>query len=217
MEKTVRDTLIEFIFNISKENDAFDLLEEFIHGIDRDTLKENIIECGIMPEMFSHDSSEEKLWAKYSDIILSHALNYLNINSRVLAARGNSADVYGETEEYSLVADAKTFRLSRTAKNQKDFKVNALDSWRQNNNFSLLVSPLAQYPLRKSQIYRQAIEKNVTLLSYTHLYFLLEYHTDQSLRPLFENGNELNELLNDNEKEKAENYWNNIDRIICNI
>ena len=33
---------------------------------------------------------------------------------------------------YSLVADAKAFRLSRTAKNQKDFKVQAMDglAWR---------------------------------------------------------------------------------------
>ncbi len=213
----MRDNLIKFIIKISNKSNAFDLLEEFIREIDKDMLKENLIECGIMPEMFSHDSSNEKLWAKYSDIILSHALNYLNINSKVLAARGNSADVYGETEEYSLVADAKTFRLSRTAKNQKDFKVNALDSWRQNNNFSLLVSPLIQYPSRKSQIYRQAIEKNVTLLSYTHLYFLLEHHNDQNLKPLFEIGNELNESLNDNEKEKASNYWNNIDKTVCDI
>ena len=32
---------------------------------------------------------------------------------------------------YTLIADAKSFGLSRTAKNQKDFKVTALSNWRE--------------------------------------------------------------------------------------
>jgi hypothetical protein len=37
--------------------------------------------------------------------------------------RADSADVEGATKDYTIVGDAKAFRLSRTAKNQKDFKV----------------------------------------------------------------------------------------------
>src|ERR1035437_7608433 len=119
----MREKTIELIFKIAKEKDAFDILEKQISKTTRKELSENIIECGILPEMFGHDSSEEKLWAKFSDIILAQSLNHLGIKSEVLGARGNSADVYGKTKEYSIVGDAKTFRLSRTAKNQKDFKV----------------------------------------------------------------------------------------------
>jgi type II restriction enzyme len=67
------------------------------------------------------------LWAKYCDILLSKTWNYLGIQSQVIRARGNAADVMGTTPEYTIVGDAKAFRLSRTAKNQKDFKVSALD------------------------------------------------------------------------------------------
>ena len=85
-----------------------------------------IIQCGILPDMFSQNGSEEKIWAKFSDIILAHALSFLGISTHVLGARGNSADVLGTTKDYTIVGDAKTFRLSRTAKNQKDFKISAL-------------------------------------------------------------------------------------------
>jgi hypothetical protein len=126
----MRQTIISKIFEIAKTKDAFDQLEKYLFSIDKYELSENLIQCGTLPEMFEHDSSEEKLWAKFSDILLAKALNNLGIKAEVLGARGNSADVFGKADNYSIVGDAKTFRLSRTAKNQKDFKVNALDSWK---------------------------------------------------------------------------------------
>lgn len=213
----MRSKIISEIFALAREESAFEKLENSISELTKISLKKNIIECGILPEMFDHDSSEEKLWAKYSDIVLSLALNYLDINSRVLGARGNSADVLGETDAYTLVADAKTFRLSRTAKNQKDFKVSALDSWRENNNYAFLVSPLVQYPTKKSQIYKQAIEQNVTLISYTHLYFLLEYYKKCDLSYIWNTGNRLKEKLSDGQKSDANEYWNQIDSAVCKV
>ena len=119
----MRNQVIDQIFEISGNKDAFDMLEIFFSNISRHELAQNIIQCGILPEAFAHDSSEEKLWAKYSDIVLAKALSYLDIPTEVLRARGNSADVFGKNTKYPIVGDAKTFRLSRTAKNQKDFKI----------------------------------------------------------------------------------------------
>lgn len=211
----MRAKTIDLIFKIAKEKDAFDKLENEISKTTKNQLAENIIECGILPEMFSHDSSEEKLWAKFSDIVLSQSLNHLGIKSEVLGARGNSADVYGKTDNYTIVGDAKTFRLSRTAKNQKDFKISALDSWRQGNNYAMLVTPLLQYPNRASQIYEQAIDKNVTLLSYTHLHFLLDFHKTQDLQSIWEIGNGLKEITKANLLSNSSNYWEAIDKIVC--
>ena len=212
----MRKETIDLIFKIAKEKDAFDQLDKYFSIFSKEQLSTNLIECGILPEMFDHDSSEEKIWAKFSDIILSKALNHLGIKSSVLGARGNSADVFGQTDEYTLVGDAKTFRLSRTAKNQKDFKVSALDSWKQGNNYAMLAAPLTQYPTTKSQIYAQAIEKNVTLISYTHLHFLLDFHNKQSLKPLWETGN----ILSKSSKigsQNSENYWRAIDEATISI
>ena len=84
-----------------------------------------IYNIGTIPESIGHDTTEEKAFAKLSDIVLARAFREIGLNSDVLKTRGNSADVYAESKihKYSLVADAKSFRMSRTAKNQKDFKI----------------------------------------------------------------------------------------------
>ena len=98
------------------------------------------------------------------------------MKSTVIRERGDSADVLARSPiyGYTLVADAKAFRMSRTAKNQKDFKVAALSGWRRDAEYAILCSPYFQYPFTKSQIYAQAIQNNVCLLSWEHLIFFIE-------------------------------------------
>ena len=206
-----RTDVIALIFEVTGSEDAFDILEKEFAEITRPALSSNLLECGIIPELLEHDSSEEKLWAKYCDILLAQTLTHLSIPAEVLRARGDSADVFGRTHAYSIVGDAKAFRLSRTAKNQKDFKVHALNDWRKSNTYACLVSPLYQYPRRVSQIYEQAIEWNVTLLSYIHLKFLLDYADGKKIDPLWCIGNELPMSKN------ARQYWEAIDKTACEI
>lgn len=181
-----RAQVVAAIQDRASARDAFDQLESSLESLTEADLSNLLLDCGIIPEMYPHDSSAEKLWAKYCDILMSKAFSELGINSQVLRARGDSADVFGTTPDYTIVGDAKAFRLSRTAKNQKDFKISALDNWRKKNTFACLVSPFYQYPSTNSQIYAQAKEKNVTLLSYVHLKFLLDHRPSGSLRPLWE-------------------------------
>ena len=206
-----RPDVIALIFEIAGLEDAFDILEREFAEITKDELSSNLLECGIIPELLEHDSSEEKLWAKYCDILLAKTWTHLSIPAEVLRTRGDSADVFGKTHNYSIVGDAKAFRLSRTAKNQKDFKVQTLDDWRKSNTFACLVSPLFQYPRRVSQIYQQAIERNVTLLSYIHLKFILDYADGQNLESLWRIGSELPTSKN------AQLYWTAIDKAACEI
>ena len=207
----VRKNVIDLILKIAVAENAFDILEKEFAEITKDELSSSLLECGIIPELLEHDSSEEKLWAKYCDILLAQTWTHLSIPAEVLRARGDSADVFGRTHNYSIVGDAKAFRLSRTAKNQKDFKVQALNDWRKSNTYACLVSPLYQYPSRSSQIYEQAIERNVTLLSYIHLKFLLDYADGQNLDPLWRIGSELPKSKN------AQQYWEAIDKTTCEI
>jgi hypothetical protein len=201
----IREQRITLVEEVTKQENAFDKLEKELETISQETLSIELLNCGIIPERYKHDSSEEKLWAKYCDIVLSIAFNFIGIESQVLRARGDSADVFGKTNDYSIVADAKAFRLSRTAKNQKDFKVSALDDWRREDTYACLVSPLYQYPTRTSQIYKQAEEKNVTLLSYVHLKFLLDYPPQQSLESLWTTPAQLSP------SKDARRYWESID------
>ena len=93
----------------------------------------------------------------------------MGLRSSLINARADAADVQARGSAFSLVADAKAFRLSRTAKNQKDFKVQAMDGWRSGLGYAMIVCPVYQLPTRTSQIYQQAIARNVCILSYSHL------------------------------------------------
>lgn len=213
-----RKIIIDLIYEISSFKNAFEILEDRLKKYKKSEIMDSLIETGVMPEIFEHDSSEEKLWAKYSDILLARVLTFLGIPAEVIRMRGDSADVLGKNSSYSIVGDAKTFRLSRTAKNQKDFKINALDDWRRSNDYALLVGPLSQFPSNRSQIYLQAIERNVTLISYVHLNFLLQYHDkNQSLEVLWQTGQRLYKSKSKTELKNAVLYWNSIDQVICEI
>lgn len=214
----MRQKIIDLISKVAKEPDGFETLEKEVSKFSRLDLSNNIIDCGILPEMFTHDSSEEKMWAKYSDVVFATFFTHMGFDSEVLGTRGNSADVLARSERYTVVGDAKTFRLSRTAKNQKDFKVSALDSWRQSNNYSVLAGPLFQFPSRNSQIYTQAIQRNVTLVSYVHLKYLLDQNKKINLEPLWTIGDKLkNRTSTKGDRANSVVYWKSVDKITCQI
>jgi len=217
MSKSFRKETIEEIFKISGDKDAFDLIESKYKSIKKEIIVQELIQVGIMPEVFQHDSSEEKLWSKFSDIMLAVSLKLLGLDSEVLRTRGDSADVFCKAKNYTLVSDAKCFRLSRTAKNQKDFKVNALDDWRRENTYALLVSPLSQYPADKSQIYQQAVSLNVTLLSYVHLQFLIEKGIKRNLEDLWKIPVYISKNYEPEEQKRGATYWHAIDALVCKI
>lgn len=130
--------------------------------------------CGNIPESYGHDTTEEKLYSKYTDCLLSLAYQQIGLKSNVLTERADVADVESYANKYSFVADAKAFRLSRTAKNQKDFKVQAMDKWKYGKPYAMVVCPIYQLPSRNSQIYLQAITRNVCVFTYSHLAVLVK-------------------------------------------
>jgi HindIII-like restriction endonuclease len=131
--------------------------------------------CGSIPEQYGHDTSEEKLYSKYTDALLAAAYRYIGLTSVVLDERADAADVEAVGTDYSLVADAKVFRLSRTAKNQKDFKIDAMHAWKRGKLHAMVVCPIYRLPARTSQIYQQAIMRSVCIFSYSHLAVILQF------------------------------------------
>lgn len=151
-------------------------LEKTIFACSHDEFLPLITEVGIIPEHIVHDSTEEKLYSKASDIVLAKCFHEVGLKSLVLRERSNSADVEAVSRfhNYSLVGDAKSFRLSRTAKNQKDFKVESMAHWRGDNDYAVLVCPYFQYPKSMSQIYGQALNNNIALFSWEYFFILIK-------------------------------------------
>lgn len=166
-------------------------LQTTIFGLDRTDILPLVVEIGIIPEDIKHDSTEEKLYTKVSDILLAKSLSEMNLEVAVLTQRSDSADIIAQSRYhgYSLVGDAKTFRLSRTAKNAKDFKVVSMAQWKGDCDYSVLVCPYYQYPKSVSTIYKEALDHNVSLFSWEYLYMLLKEGVTESpssnLRELF--------------------------------
>lgn len=157
-------------------------LQQILFSIDTNDTIAIITEIGIIPEDIAHDSTEEKLYTKVSDILFAKALKEMDFEVQVLRERSNCADIIAQSKYhgYSLVGDAKAFRLSRTAKNAKDFKVDSMVHWRGDNDYSVLACPYYQYPKSNSQIYKSALDGNVALFSWEYLYILLSSHIKET-------------------------------------
>jgi type II restriction enzyme len=98
--------------------------------------------AGVIPECFGRDSSEEMLYAKYCQALLARALRELGLKARSILDRVGAADVSANGDDYSIVGNAKAFRLSWHPKHQKDFNVEGLHKWRKGANFACLVCRL---------------------------------------------------------------------------
>ena len=156
--------------------DATQRLQERIYALDRAHTIQLVSQIGSIPEDIGHDSTEEKLYAKVSDILLAKSLIEMNLEATVLTQRADCADVVAQSHyhRYSLVGDAKAFRLSRTARNAKDYKVNSMAIWKGDSEYAVLVCPYFQYPKSNSQIYKEALSGNIALFSWEYLYLLLK-------------------------------------------
>lgn len=164
--------------------------------------------CGHIPEIYGHDSSEEKLYSKYTDSLLSESFKIIGLKSIVLKERSDVADVEVFAKNYSFIADAKSFRISRTAKNQKDFKVQAMDIWKRGKPYAMVICPIYQLPNRSSQIYAQAITRNVCIFTYSHLAMLVSF---SQIAGQMNAENLLHEIFKIipclNPSKDASNYW----------
>ena len=201
----------------SFETDSTKVITELQKEIrqNRKALLDHLRFCGAIPENYGRNSSEEKLYSKYTDAVISEAFSAIGLSSTVLGIRPDSPDVQARSASYSLVADAKAFRLSRTAKNQKDFKVQAMDGWRKGLDYAVIVCPIYQVLTRTSQIYKQAIAHNVCILSYSHLATLVALamlgKTAESEQGLHEI---LKSLSSMHPSKSAIDYWTVINRTL---
>ena len=169
--------------------------------------------CGAIPERYGHDTSEEKLYSKYTDVLIHEAYTAVGFTSLVLKERADVADVECVCPGYSFVADAKAFRLSRTAKNQKDFKVQAMDNWKHGKPYAMVVCPVYQLPSRTSQIYQQAATRSVCIATYTHLSVLVRYAVRFNQAMALDLVHELFRTVEAmNPSKDASSYWQAVNR-----
>ncbi len=218
-----RQYWIEEIRNLSGNfgNDTDKLEKELDTEIKKNgvsSLIDHLRLCGNIPESYGHDTSEEKLYSKYTDCLLSLAYTALGLKSLVLKERADAADVEAFAKDYSFVADAKASRLSLSATNPKDFKIQAMNGWKRGKDYAMVVTTIYRLPHRTSQIYSQASTSNVCIFTYSHLALLLSYSqiegqakAQQLLKKIFETVKALNP------SKYATDYWLAINKTILSF
>lgn len=190
--------VVQFIFQLCKtEEDAGErikILQDKLGGWNVDKLSYHLSHVGVIPEMYGHDSSEEKLYAKYCDVLIHAFFQLYGMESTLVRERGDSPDVIGVLKgKYKIVADAKAFRLSRTALNPKDYKIDAVNQWKQaaKADYACLVASL--FPKERSRLFQEAVDGSVALLTYAQLHFIISdpKWTSIDLEPLWKISNSL--------------------------
>ena len=101
--------LVEQIFESAQKDfkKASEEIRLFVDTMPREDFILTVKEIGTIPESIEHDSTEEKLHSKASDIVLARCFRELGLASRALDERGDSADIIAESRSgyhYSLVA-----------------------------------------------------------------------------------------------------------------
>lgn len=204
-------------FAVDSEKLEREISEEIKSG-GVDALLGHLRLCGTIPEEYGHDTSEEKLYSKYTDVVIHQTFQMIGFTSVVLKERADVADVECVTDKYSFVADAKAFRLSRSAKNQKDFKIQAMDRWKHGKPYAIVVCPVYQLPSRISQIYHQAAARSVCIATYSHLAVLAEYAHISSRGDAIALLHEIFKAVEAlNPSKDAHNYWQTINRTILDF
>lgn len=220
--------IIDYIFELTKGGGSLPTmmtkLKSFLGDIGKEELKYYLMISGIIPERIKHDSSEEKLYSKYCEYLGYLFFNILGLKAEVIDTRSEEADVLAEKEgenNYKIVVDTKASRLSRSALNVKDYKVDSLGTtWRtkRDADYASLFNPIGFFLKKDSQLYAKAIEHNVTMISYIHLVGILSIPQIETkdLSPLWEIGKSL-QSLSPKDRKNADKYWKKLDSVILSL
>lgn len=221
---TPHDELLTLIFTYAEDKEmSFDdkstALARYLEKIETQQLQILLGEAGFIPEIYAHDSSEEKVYAKAMDILVAVTLSRIGYKCEVSIERSGSADVTAvyehDSSNHTIVLDAKAFRLSRTALNPKDYKIEALSTWKRGADFACLVGPIAGFPQGNSRLFDEAIKFQVTMLTFSHLQFLLEHGLNEpgSLLPIWKIDKQIYSEIGDSPD--ATQYWSQVDKAFC--
>ena len=203
------ETVVKQIREIRSLNDVDEYFSS-LYNLNSDLLKEHLSFCGIIPEYFTHDSSEEKKYSKFSEVIMCRVFDKLGAEVALIEERANRADLIIDFDDKRYVADTKCFRMSRSALNPKDYKINAMVKWMEKDEAAGGILIGSFFPQDRSRLWTEAVDNKILILSYAHIYHILHKGELEDYEELFEEMIDFSTLHNPNMTQ----YWNHIDSII---
>lgn len=188
-----------------------------------------LIVSGFIPDLYSNDSSEETLYTKLIEGLVSEWAARIGARGELIKQKASYEDIKITLAGKIVVCDAKSFRLGRSqqAPNAKDFlKLEDIRKWM--DRYSTSIGGLVTYPCKhewtgKSDIYQYCSTKDAPtlMLPYKYLAYLLHYkanYTPADLTALWDyNSLFPNKLTKDIPGGNKDGYWRIINNAVCQV
>lgn len=224
---------VKYYKNINKEINHEEVANNFMAYLEQKYDDEDfckLLSCaGFIPDSYEPDSSEETLFSKLVEVLVSEWAVRMDFNGKFVKEKSSYEDVNFTINEKTVVCDAKSFRLGRSqgAPNVKDFlKLQSFRDWL--NRYDNPLGGLVVYPdthdwERGSDVYQHATTKNcpVIILPYIYLALLLHYkdrYNTLKIQKLWNYEKLFPQALP--KKMKGGNrkpYWDKINAVLMNI
>ena len=198
-------------------------------GMDDARFEKLLIVSGFIPDLYSNDSSEETLFTKLVEGLVSEWAVRIGAKGELIKQKASYEDIRITLAGKVVVCDAKSFRLGRSqqAPNAKDFlKLEDIRKWM--DRYPTSIGGLVTYPCKhewtgKSDIYQYCSTKDAptVMLPYKYLAYLLHYknnYTPEELTALWDYDTLFPQKLTKNVPGGNKvAYWRVIDTAICRI
>lgn len=146
-----------------------------------EALADLLIYSGYIPDLYASDSSQETLFSKLVEVLVCEWACRMGFSSKFIKQKASYEDVNITINGYTVVCDAKSFRLGRSQKapNVKDFlKLEDIRKWlsRYPNKLGGLVTyPCTHEWSTSSDAYQYCSDKSAptVMLPYKYLAYLL--------------------------------------------
>lgn len=169
--------------SIDHEAIANEFLERLRTNFDDSQFEDLLIVSGFIPDVYSHDSSEETLYTKLIEALVCDWARRVGASGELIKQKASYEDVKISIADKIIVCDAKSFRLGRSqaAPNAKDFlKLEDIRKWM--SRYKNALGGLVTYPCKhewstSSDIYQYCSTKDAPtlMLPYKYLALLLHY------------------------------------------
>jgi len=146
---------------------------------------------GYIPDLYLHDSSEETLYSKFVELLVCEWAQRIGFDESFLPTKkSGTEDIVIMDKNYVIVADAKSFRLSRSqaAPNPKDvIKVDDYKNWIKKYDDKVKLGGLTTFPQlhewkKSSKVHMDLTNKHnkIVWFYYGHLSAILKFKIDKS-------------------------------------
>lgn len=150
----------------------------------------NLLACtGFIPDLYPSDSSQETLYTKLIEVLVSIWATRMGYNSKYIKEKASYEDVNIEIKGKIIVCDAKSFRLGRSqgAPNVKDFlKLEDIRKWR--SRYMNGLGGLVTYPdthdwAKGSDAYLYCTMKECPTIMLPYIYLATILHYKNNFNP----------------------------------